>query len=169
MYEHDMIDNRKRVAFFLEWKHGPFDLYYFNQRDKDKLENRLKWLHGKLSELEDNGPRVKNYIQALKDGQIDELTFERYDAALSFQWVMSHETTANKDQSKKNEEHGPGGQPDDYVEEGQLFGRRGKTLTLDQVDWDGDMINAILEDIDPTLEIPKDTKLHQREAICNAR
>jgi len=162
MYEHEMIDTRKRDAFFLEWKHGPFDLYYFIQGDKDKMKKRLQWLRGSMTELGDNGPQVANYMQALKEGQIDEAAFQKDGAALAFQWVMSHETTAHKDQAKKNTDKDQEGQP----HEGQLFGQ-GEARTLDQVDWDSDMVSAILSailsDIDPTLEVPKNTKLHQRE------
>ncbi|KAH5083854.1 hypothetical protein HBI52_114280 [Parastagonospora nodorum] len=154
VFEHEMIDTRERDAFFGEWKTGPFDLYFFTDGYAKTMRARLRAHRERFTAL-GTSPLVSDFLLTLKNGELSDAAFEENGAALAFQWAMSYIADANGTQAVKNKEHAERGGSAGWIEEG--------SKTLGEVEWDGDLVNAVLEEIDPTLPDPESIKMNKRE------
>ena len=123
-------DFTEREAFIHLWRTGPFDLYYFNQRDRDKMTGRVNHLVDQLRAIEAMDDEIKEdipdteYVSTLENfaeaiHSSSNTVFEKYGVTLAYQWVMGRETEAEIKQEGIN--------ADNDVNEADptSFGRRG--------------------------------------------
>jgi hypothetical protein len=101
VFEHETIANSfgERELFIRLWKDCPFDLYYFNFRDKQRMRGRITRLYKKLNDMP-NLPSHVDFVEAVRSGKVKEELWEKHGPALALQWVCGTENWAKEKQNK---------------------------------------------------------------------
>ena len=134
-----------RKRFIALWRNSPFDLFYFDRKSDEKMSKRIKWLTARLEHL--NLPQPGNFIEAVQQGRIGEEYFAKHGPALALQWVLGYEEAHAKPATV------PAPAPPRDVDLESYLG---------EVDWDSDILRALLEPIDPS--VPQPTRMKEKVA-----
>jgi len=129
-----------RKRFMAIWRDSTFDLYYFhNNTAHIRMAKHIAWLTAKLDHT--NLAQPGNFIEAVQQGYIHDDYFSKHGPALALQWVMGYEKAQGIPAKKGKQPPSP---PVNITLE-----------SLAKVDWNSDILRALLEPINPSVPQPK--------------